>query len=278
MVPTLRLPAGNLPQTLSSDKYSGMLVIINNYIIVFLKIFFCAILIFHLAGCPQTPLPPKNFSEAKKVLQEYIWVDNPATIYCRASYNENKEILLPEGFITFSHISRASKMEWEHAVPAENFGRAFSAWREGHPSCIKNGQPFKGRRCAEKVSATFRKMESDMYNLFPSIGAVNAARKNRQYAELPNTPPSFGSCEVKIDGNHFEPPAYAKGQVARASLYMDQRYDEFRLSHQQIKLFSAWNKKYPPDSQECERAKKIAKIQGNENSIVQEACKKAGID
>jgi len=82
------------------------------------------------------------------------------------------------------HEKRAAKVEWEHAVPAENFGRVFVEWREGDALCAsKNGKPFKGRRCAEKVSMKYRYMRADMYNLFPAIGAMNAVRNNRQYTE-----------------------------------------------------------------------------------------------
>jgi len=42
------------------------------------------------------------------------------------------------------------------------------------------------------------------------------------------------------------------------------------------KLFDAWDKTDPVDDWECERAKIIEGIQGNENPVVKEACKKAG--
>lgn len=230
-----------------------------------------------LAGCPQTPPPPQNFTEAKNILQEHIWHDQRKTVYCGAEFDENKNIILPAGFETTKHISRAGRMEWEHAVPAENFGRAFAAWRDGHPACEQNGKAYRGRRCAEKTSPAFRKMEADMYNLFPAIGAVNAVRGNRQYAELPGVEPEFGSCAARLEGNRFEPPDRAKGMVARAALYMERQYPEYRISRQQKRLFNAWNGQFPPDRQECERARRIAKIQRNENMVVKEACENAAL-
>lgn len=240
------------------------------------QIIFLLVLVAFLSACPQTPPPPQNFTEAKIILQNYIWHDQRKTIYCGAQYDENKKITLPEGFQTKVHLSRSTRMEWEHAVPAENFGRAFAAWREGDSACVRDGKPYKGRRCAEKTSRTFRKMEADMYNLFPSIGAVNAARGNRQYAELPDEPSQFGSCSAKAAGNRFEPPDRAKGVVARAALYMERQYKEYKLANQQKRLFNAWNNMFPPDGEECERARRIAKIQGNENQVVKEACGKMG--
>ena len=219
-----------------------------------------------------------SFSKAKKILERQVYFDHRVTLYCGASFDEKKNIDLPDGFFTEKHQKRASKVEWEHAVPAENFGRAFEEWREGHPQCVnRKGKAFKGWACAEKVNADYRHMQADMYNLFPAIGAVNAVRGNMQYSELPSAQSFFGTCEAKVDGNRFEPPARAKGQVARTALYMAESYDKYRLSHQQEQLFNAWNKMYPVDQWECTRAKRIEKLQGNENRFVKEPCQQAGL-
>lgn len=71
-------------------------------------------------------------------------------------------------------------------------------------------------------------MQSDMYNLYPTVGSVNTTRSNKRYSELSHQSYFFGSCEAKIYKNRFEPPDRAKGQVARAALYMGDVYPEFR--------------------------------------------------
>ena len=110
-----------------------------------------------------------------------MYYDNQVTLYCGYEYDDQKRICLPDGFIAEKHQKISYKIEWEHSVPAENFGRAFTEWREGHPLCVDNkGKSFKGRKCAEKVNKTYRYMQSDMYNLFPAVGSVNAARSNTQ--------------------------------------------------------------------------------------------------
>lgn len=218
-----------------------------------------------------------SYNNAKRMLNRQVYYDHRETLYCGAEYNAANEILLPAGFKTPAHQKRAERMEWEHAVPAENFGRAFVEWREGAAECVHRGQPFKGRRCAEKVNKDFRYMQSDMYNLFPSIGAVNAVRGNSQYSELPGKKSSFGVCEAKISGNRFEPPARAKGQIARTALYMEDSYPIYRISSQQKQLFEAWDKMYPVTAWECERARRIEKLQGNSNSRVKIPCEKAGL-
>jgi deoxyribonuclease-1 len=44
------------------------------------------------------------------------------------------------------------------------------------------------------------------------------------------------------------------------------------ISKKNRKLFDAWNKSDPVDEWECERAKRIEKIQGNRNEIVWMKC------
>lgn len=244
---------------------------------------FCATLVitsglyFCLGGQPARAVEADGFGAVKRILENKIYADHPVTIYCGAKFDESKNISLPFGFHTPAHEGRTARMEWEHAVPAENFGREFKEWREGDAQCVKNYIPFKGRKCAAKASREYRRMEADMHNLFPAIGSVNATRGNRQYAELPGVPVSFGSCRAKVEGKYFEPPDAAKGAVARAALYMENQYPRYRISSRQKKLFQVWSSKYPVDAWECLRAWRIEKLQGNENVFVSKPCIAAGL-
>ena len=114
----------------------------------------------------------------------------------------------------------------------------------------RKGKAFKGRACAEKVNADYRRMQADMYNLYPAIGSVNAVRSNKNFQMLgPDVPSAFGSCPMKISGNKVEPPERARGQIARSSLYMADSYSEhYRLSRQQQQLMQAWARQYPVDA------------------------------
>lgn len=242
-----------------------------------------AFLVLALVTLPLVALATGNttndsFNQAKRMLERQVYYDHRVTIYCGVKFDTQKHVALPTGFSTLAHEKRATKVEWEHAVPAENFGRAFAEWREGDPQCVnKNGKPFKGRRCAEKVNAEYRHMQADMYNLFPAIGAVNAVRSNRQYSVLPGSEAAFGSCPAKVDGNRFEPPDRAKGLVARAALYMACSYPMYRLSRQQQQLFEAWDKMHSIDAWECTRAKRIEALQGNANTRVKGPCQQVGL-
>lgn len=76
----------------------------------------------------------ESFNQVKKILEKDIVFDHRFTLYCQAPFKANKQIILPEGFqTTTSHKKRATRIEWEHVVPAENFGRFFTEWREVLP-------------------------------------------------------------------------------------------------------------------------------------------------
>lgn len=223
-----------------------------------------------------TERPINDINDAKWALENKVYHDHRITIYCGASYDREKQIKLPPGFKSRGSGKRAGRMEWEHAVPAEIFGRHFAEWTDSSSFKECRREKLKGRKCANRISEAYQKIERDMYNLFPAIGSVNASRSNREYTELPETSQTFGSCEARVAPGKFEPPDAAKGQLARASLYMAAKYPhEVIFPVWQQELFERWNKDFPVDQWECERARRIAKIQKNENQFVKEPCEKA---
>ncbi len=216
-----------------------------------------------------------SFSEAKKLLHTEVFFDQRTTFYCGCSYDEKKKIDPAScGFEPRKDKKRASRLEWEHVVPAENFGRSFPEWREGHPDCVEHsGKPFKGRECARKVNLLFRYMEADLYNLQPEIGEVNGDRSNYRYGEIPGEKREYGACDFEIEDSIAEPREAIRGIIARTFLYMDESYSsQGLLSDKNRKLYEAWNAQYPPDNKECERAKRIEQIQGNKNRFIEEPC------
>jgi deoxyribonuclease-1 len=124
----------------------------------------------------------QSFSKAKKILEKQVYNNHRTTLYCGATFDANKKVTPPQGFTTTKYVKRSKKIEWEHVVAAENFGRIFSEWRDGHKQCINSkGKAFKGRKCAEKINTEYRHMQSDMFNLYPAIGAVACFGLNRSF-------------------------------------------------------------------------------------------------
>jgi deoxyribonuclease-1 len=219
-----------------------------------------------------------SFSKAKRLLEQHVYHNHRVTLYCGAEFDSQKNVITPKGFTTTKYLKRAKKVEFEHAVATENFGRTFIEWRDGHKECVNSkGESFKGRRCAEKVNLEYRFMQADMFNLYPAIGAVNALRSNYNFAMLPTAKSDFGSCEMKIDNRKAEPPESARGTIARTYLYMEGTYKRYNMSASQRQLMNAWDKMYPVTNWECIRATKISRLQKSVNNVVKSRCEASGL-
>lgn len=219
-----------------------------------------------------------SFDHVKRDLKNFVYYDHPETFYCHIHFDGHNKVELPEDFDAPKYKNRANRMEWEHIVPSENFGRAFKEWREGHPDCVNSkGGSYKGRRCAYKTNIQFRIMQSDMYNLYPSVGSVNAIRSNYNFAELSGENDIYiEPCDFKVQGRKVEPANFSKGEIARTYLYFDSEYPSYNMSKQSKRQMNVWNSEYPVTSWECTRAKRIEKIQGNPNKFVKEPCIEKG--
>ena len=116
-------------------------------------------------------------------------------------------------------------------------------------------------------------MQADMYNLYPAIGEVNGRRSNYSMAIIKGDKRDFGQCDVEIKSRKVELKESIKGEIARTYMYMDSVYPcRGIISKKNRKLFDGWNKSNPVDQWECERAKRIEKIQGNRNEVVMKSC------
>lgn len=218
----------------------------------------------------------ESFSLAKQKAS-MIHAEHPFTIYCGCRYEGKRVDLASCGYKVHKNAKRASRLEWEHVVPAHAFGQAFPEWRDGAPQCVKRGRPFKGRKCAE-TNPEFARMEADLYNIWPEVGELNGLRSNFSMAALgpaARNPSSisFGACTAQIADKKFEPMDKAKGIVARVYMYMERAYPGRGIvSGKNVKLFEAWDKMFPVTDWECKRAQKIKAVQGNENPVLAQRC------
>lgn len=242
----------------------------------FVCLFFC-VPFFLFANSVQAL---ESYTRSRNILFSKIYTDYKKTLYCDLEFDHHRKIIIPAWFDVSKIAVRSDFVEVEHVVPAYEFGKNIHQWWNGDKHCVsKSGRSFKGRRCAEKTSRFFRLMQADLYNLFPSIGSVNAIRSYYDLADLPSTvPPLFEHCAFKVSDNRVEVPDHAKGVVARVYLYFADRYSPvFQLSNTQKALFEKWNVDFPVSSWECTRTFRIEKIQGVENKIVKPLCQKLNL-
>ncbi|MFZ4835588.1 deoxyribonuclease I [Rouxiella sp. Mn2063] len=206
--------------------------------------------------------PINNFTQAKA---EAVKINQDAQeFYCGCQVNWQGKKGTPDlqscGYQTRKGQQRANRIEWEHVMPAWQFGHLRQCWQNG------------GRKnCAKDPG--YRQIEDDLHNLQPAIGEVNGDRNNFMYGQWNGPADQYGRCDMKIDFKNkvAEPPARARGAIARTYFYMRDRY-QLPLSRQQTQLFTAWDRQYPVTDWECERDNRIAQVQGNHNEYVLRAC------
>ena len=198
--------------------------------------------------------PPQSFSQAKKIATE-IYADHQVSFYCGCSYARIENKLTPDlqscGYIPRKEPKRASRIEWEHVVPAWAFGHQLQCWQDG------------GRKNCRKTSEKFRLMEADLMNLVPAIGEINGNRSNYSFAMLEGEPRVYGACDFEVDfkARKVEPAPEVRGDIARVYWYMRDTYG-LKISDKQQKLFEVWSKLDPVSGWETERTGRIESLIG----------------
>ena len=206
---------------------------------------------------------PSSFYAAKKIAVS-IYQDHPTSFYCGCDIQWKGKKGLPNlnscGYQVRKQQKRANRIEWEHIVPAWQFGHQLQCWKDGgRKNCAKN--------------TTFKSMEADLHNLVPAIGEVNGDRSNYNFSQWNGEPTQYGQCQMIVDFKQrkVQPPLNSRGAIARAYLYMFQRYN-MRFSKQQKRLMQAWHHSQPASAWECVRNARIEKIQGFGNPFTAMQC------
>jgi len=205
---------------------------------------------------------PMNFRQAKKQLKALYKGEHQTSFYCGCEFRYQGKKLIPDlhscGYQVRKQQKRASRIEWEHIVPAWAFGHQRQCWQNG------------GRKACKK-DPEFRLMEGDMHNLVPAIGEVNGDRSNFRFSDWNGSPKQYGQCEMIVDfkSKKVQPTKISRGAIARAYLYMADQYS-LKLSKSGRRLYQAWDKQHPPSRWECRRNQLIEEIQGNSNKFIGE--------
>lgn len=145
---------------------------------------------------------------------------------------------------------------------------------------------------AESMSTATPGMGTDLHNLFAADASVNSARSNKCFDELDDwgepvvdrSPMSGndGRLLARTSPEAWEPPAFSKGVLARAVLYMASMYaDRLRLIDRQplgdeagalgrLSVILDWNRRHPPTDREIHRNDVVERFQGNRNPFIDE--------
>ncbi|WP_428244002.1 endonuclease [Gynuella sp.] len=201
-----------------------------------------------------------SFSEAKKIASS-IHADEHQTFYCGCDFKDNTILPSNCGYQPRKQPERGARLEWEHVVPAWEFGHQRQCWQNG------------GRARCTSTDHYFNIMESDLHNLVPAVGELNGDRSNFRYGIIQGEPRAYGQCNFEVDfkSHRAEPPEDRQGDVARIYFYMRDRYG-LKISRQQTQLFDAWSKLDPVDEDEKQLNTRILNIQGNSNCYVSTDC------
>ena len=133
--------------------------------------------------------------------------------------------------------------------------------------CIRpDGSKFKGADCCSNLSPKFKSMESDMHNLIPTfdwfLETRNGFYESVQFGGM-------GEYKMCLNGGVVtkEPTAGARGNLARAYLYMSFQY-RIPIQNKLEDRLRVWHFEDPPDETENKRNSLIELVQGNRNPFI----------
>ena len=218
------------------------------------------------------PNTPPIFCKAKGRALE-VNLPHGKTIYCGCDFTADMKFSPDRcGFKPNQKSHRSERVEWEHIVPVVTM-------MEHRPCATEklctdsDGKKYAGIKCCEEMDTKFRKMETDLQNIFPVVGELNGARANHDFGEVPGEERKYGRCDFETDPERkiVEPRPSVRGDIARVYLYMHNVYgDALPLTPAQTSLFEAWHAQDPPDDWERTRNRAIAHMQGAGNPLIEE--------
>lgn len=122
------------------------------------------------------------------------------------------------------------------------------------------------RQCRQK-NELFSRMEADMHNLYPVWQEMVTYRYGQRYGLIEGEDWRFSDCDFEWKAQVAEPREKARGNIARAILYMHTRYGA-PLDRETLTLLKQWNRDDPPSKQEVSRNDRIEQIQGQRNPYI----------
>ncbi|MFK7873267.1 MAG: endonuclease [Oligoflexales bacterium] len=202
------------------------------------------IVLSQLAHADQKVIP--NYHSARNILWQEVY------------QNLNKEDTLLPSLYCKKKPLRSPKFQLDHIVAA--------SWMKKAAGC---SQKTSRRECRHK-SSRFKRMESDLHNLYAVETWANQKRGNAVFGDISEK--FKNNCKFKVKNGRIEPRSEAKGMIARALLYFEKEYkwDMNKETHTKSlrNNMLVWHCKHPPEEAEIQRHHIIENIQKTSNPYV----------
>lgn len=183
---------------------------------------------------------PTSWTDARKQATAR-WLGN-GTLYCGCQWRSNGKgggrIAGDCGWRSSRYSNRASRIEWEHIVPASWLAGHMQCWQS--PESVTGCSGLSGRKCCERHAPEARRRIFDIDNLAPTIGAANAERSAEAYGLITGENRAFGSCDFESDRYLTEPRPASRPYIASVVLTMMQRYPDIQWPARYQALMEGW--------------------------------------
>ena len=231
--------------------------------------FICFFLI--ILGCPNAVMGQQLNTDlfqsssmvsreiAQKQLQKiYLTSGKRHTFHCSCVFDKLKQVypgLCSDGKV--SEKVKPQKLTWVSLMSPNVFAKSLKCWNKNQ--CVRSDRKnVNGSQCCSEVSPKFKKMESDMHNIFPMI----------EKPDIPVETSNFsGLWEYKYCTKEGTLRKEIRGEASRAYLYMSFQY-KIPLEESLEDSLRTWHFEDPPDEWEEKRNDLIEIVQGNRNPFI----------
>ncbi len=178
------------------------------------------------------PVTPSLADSFEDLFLRQLYPDGGQTLYCKEAFKPGSRVSVEEIY--------------DERRLAQHFGCRSSRLCRNNPD--------------------FSEIKQDRHSLFPVTRKAELERRRTLFGDLPANTDTDAECGYKQSFQVFEPPVDAKGDVARAMLYLHDRYDLPLLGT--LEMYQRWNSEDPVDAEEKRRNDEIEKLQGNRNPFI----------
>lgn len=122
------------------------------------------------------------------------------------------------------------------------------------------------RQC--KTRQSYQDAVTDPHNIYPVKQRVHLDRRGTRFGDLPeDIKVASENCPYQLSFQTFNPPDYARGNVARTMFYMHEVHDLPFVGS--LETYKRWNREDPPDDEERARNKAISTMTGRSNPFIE---------